>query len=61
MPIYEYRCGACGHAFETLRKTGDEDGDVACPACHRRRAERLMSCFGWWFGKDGGKCDSCDR
>ncbi len=40
MPIYEYRCEACGHAFETLvlGKTAPE-----CPSCQSQDLERLMS------------------
>jgi putative FmdB family regulatory protein len=40
MPIYEYRCQACGHAFELLvMKTTV----VACPACRSENLERLLS------------------
>ncbi|NIQ38114.1 MAG: zinc ribbon domain-containing protein [Proteobacteria bacterium] len=45
MPIYEYRCKACGHIFEMIRGTNEEDGGLLCPACHRRGVERLMSSF----------------
>ena len=40
MPIYEYRCEACGHEFETLvlGKTQPE-----CPSCKSQDLERLMS------------------
>ncbi len=40
MPIYEYVCKRCGHAFEELIR-GDER--PACPACGRNDAERQMS------------------
>lgn len=40
MPIYEYRCQACGHAFELLVfKTTVP----ACPACRSETLERLLS------------------
>jgi putative FmdB family regulatory protein len=40
MPIYEYRCQECGHAFELLvLKTTV----VACPACRSEDLERLLS------------------
>ncbi len=40
MPIYEYRCAECGRSFELLVRSGTE---IACPACHSRTVERLMS------------------
>lgn len=43
MPLYEYRCRACSHAFETLVRGGDQP---ACPACHSSDLERLLSSFG---------------
>lgn len=42
MPIYEYRCRACGTAFETLVRTGDTP---ACPGCAATDLERLLSLF----------------
>ena len=32
MPIYEYRCGSCGHRFEVKRRYGDTSPDI-CPQC----------------------------
>ncbi|MGD9609074.1 MAG: FmdB family zinc ribbon protein [Desulfovibrionaceae bacterium] len=32
MPLYEFRCPACDHVFEELRRAGD-DGDAPCPDC----------------------------
>jgi len=32
MPLYEYKCGACGHAFEKIVKFSDPPLD-ACPKC----------------------------
>lgn len=43
MPLYEYRCRACGHTFETLRGINDKDEDVKCPACGKKQAEKLLS------------------
>jgi len=34
VPMYEYRCGACGERFEELRSA-----DAAAPACPRCGAE----------------------
>ncbi len=32
MPIYAFRCAACGHDFDRLQKLSDPDPDT-CPAC----------------------------
>ncbi|HEX5387409.1 MAG TPA: zinc ribbon domain-containing protein [Gemmatimonadales bacterium] len=40
MPIYDFRCAACGAEFERLVRT---DTNVACPSCDGRKVERLMS------------------
>lgn len=40
MPIYSYRCTACDTEFDQLVRT---DTKVACPECHGRKLERLMS------------------
>lgn len=42
MPIYEYRCEACGHEFEKLvRPTQDEPS--TCVECDEAAIERLVS------------------
>ncbi len=43
MPIYEYQCRACGRGFEALVRNSEQP---ACPACHSRDIERLISSFG---------------
>lgn len=43
MPIYEYRCAACGHTLETMQKVSDPPPEL-CPACHAKGPlERLVS------------------
>ena len=42
MPLYDFRCPACGHEFEALAAVG---GDAACPACGAADAERLLRPF----------------
>ena len=32
MPIYAFRCNACGHEFDRLQKLSDPDPDT-CPDC----------------------------
>jgi putative FmdB family regulatory protein len=41
MPIYEYRCEACGERFEELVPA--DAPAPACPRCGAERAKRLMS------------------
>jgi putative FmdB family regulatory protein len=42
MPIYEYRCGACGHHLEALQKMAE--GPLRkCPECGKSQLKRLVS------------------
>lgn len=41
MPIYEFRCEACGERFEELVAAGTSSRP--CAACGSRRTERLLS------------------
>ncbi len=40
MPLYEFKCRACGHRFEDLVKVGETP---ECPKCHDAGPERLFS------------------
>lgn len=57
MPIYEYRCGSCGHEFEELQKIS-EDLLQECPACQKPELKKLMSVAGFrlkgsgWYATD---------
>jgi putative FmdB family regulatory protein len=42
MPIYEYRCRACGHGFEALVLAGTT---AACPECRSQDLEQQISLF----------------
>ncbi len=42
MPIYEYRCAACGHHLEALQKMS-EAPLRKCPECGKLRLKRLLS------------------
>jgi putative FmdB family regulatory protein len=42
MPIYEYRCSACGHYLEALQKMSE--GPLRkCPECGKSQLKRLVS------------------
>jgi putative FmdB family regulatory protein len=43
MPLYEYRCEACGHEFELLVSAGRTP---TCSNCGGEQLERLLSSFG---------------
>ena len=43
MPLYDFHCRACGHAFEALVRAGTAP---ACPACQSADLERQVSTFG---------------
>jgi len=45
MPIYEYRCAACGNEFEKLI-LGSSGGDgVLCPSCGGSDVAKKLSVF----------------
>jgi putative FmdB family regulatory protein len=48
VPIYEFRCGACGERFEALVSVGTTTED--CRACGAPAAERVFSAQAAPFG-----------
>jgi putative FmdB family regulatory protein len=52
MPIYEYRCAACGHTFDTLQKVSEAPLAV-CPSCGAEALKKLISPAGFRL-KGGG-------
>jgi putative FmdB family regulatory protein len=42
MPLYDFRCRACGAEFEAMAPFG---GSAPCPECHTGDAERLLRPF----------------
>ncbi|MDX1563653.1 MAG: zinc ribbon domain-containing protein [Gammaproteobacteria bacterium] len=57
MPIYEYRCEACGHTLDALQKISD-DPLSDCPSCEEPELKRLISApafrlkGGGWYETD---------
>jgi putative FmdB family regulatory protein len=41
MPLYEYKCGACGHQFERIVKFSDAPVKT-CPQCGKDTAEQMI-------------------
>lgn len=63
MPIYAYRCQACGHEFELMQKMSDPVPS-ACQACGHAEVRKQLSAAGFqlkgkgWYATDfkgGGK------
>ena len=57
MPIYEYRCEACGHQEDHLQKVS-EAALTECPACHKPAYKKQLSAAGFqlkgsgWYATD---------
>jgi putative FmdB family regulatory protein len=57
MPIYEYRCSACGHQKDHLQKMSDAPL-TTCPACGAESYAKQLSAAGFqlkgsgWYATD---------
>jgi putative FmdB family regulatory protein len=57
VPIYEYRCDACGHQEDHLQKVSEPQLTV-CPACGKPSYKKLLSAAGFhlkgsgWYATD---------
>lgn len=66
MPIYEYACNQCEHAFETLVRASSVP---SCPRCHSTALTKQLSVFATAGGAQeptplarvmaGGPCGTC--
>ena len=52
MPIYEYRCSACGHELEALQKLSDTPLTV-CPSCGKSELRKQVSAAGFQLKGSG--------
>ena len=52
MPIYEYRCAACGHQQEFLQKVSDAPMTV-CPNCGKPALEKMVTAAGFQLKGSG--------
>ncbi len=61
MPLYEYRCRACGMRMETLRRVGQGAEGLACPSCGHEDLEKQPSTFASSAGggADTGSAGGC--
>ncbi|MBI2295650.1 MAG: zinc ribbon domain-containing protein [Betaproteobacteria bacterium] len=57
MPIYEYRCGACGFQKEYLQRMSDAPL-TDCPKCGKRTFDKMVTAAGFhlkgtgWYATD---------
>ena len=62
MPIYDYRCGACGEEYERMRPLDRMDDGGACPACGSEDTSRRLSTrFAFAGAFDAGVAAEWDR
>ena len=59
MPIYEYRCEACGKRSSALL-TSYASADPVCPHCGQPRLRRLVSTFATVSSGDGDSDSDSD-
>lgn len=52
MPIYEYRCSACGHELEALQKLSDAPL-TDCPSCGKPQLRKQVSAAGFQLKGSG--------
>jgi putative FmdB family regulatory protein len=52
MPIYAYRCSACGHAKDVLQKMSDPVL-TTCPACHAETFSKQVTAAGFQLKGSG--------
>ncbi|MNC86763.1 Zinc ribbon domain protein [compost metagenome] len=65
MPIYEYKCAACGHQEDHLQKLS-EAPLTKCPACGKKKYAKQLTAAGFqlkgsgWYASDfkGGKAEA---
>ena len=52
MPIYEYKCGHCGHELETIQKMSDA-ALTDCPECKQASLKKQISAAGFRLSGSG--------
>ncbi|MGQ9512330.1 FmdB family zinc ribbon protein [Thermodesulfitimonas sp.] len=54
MPIFEFRCLACGNLFEKLFLDTKEEVEIKCPDCGSEAFERVISKTNYVMGLGKG-------
>lgn len=55
MPIYEYKCSACGHIFEVLSTSSSNQDVVRCHACQSDKVDKILSAGSFRRGSGTGQ------
>lgn len=61
MPLYEYRCDACGKKFQTLVGVVAAADDERCPHCGSAETTKLVSRFARYRSEDDRLDEMADR
>jgi putative FmdB family regulatory protein len=59
MPLYEYECAVCAHAFERMVAVNRRDAKQACPECGAGKVARKVSTFAAQSGGNSADADWC--
>ena len=67
MPMFEFTCNSCNHAFEELVRSPDPSVKVLCPKCSGNKVTRQFSVFAarseagasQRFADSGSGCGRC--
>ena len=61
MPVYEYRCAACGKKFQALVGVVAGPTDERCPHCGSQDTNKLVSRFARYRNEDDRLDELADR
>lgn len=60
MPLFDYKCEACGHEFEALQKMNADDL-VECPECHEPKLKKQIGLSDFRLKGTGWYANTLDR
>lgn len=61
MPVFEFRCRACGGKFASLVGMTADASEIACPKCGSDQADKLVSRFARGKTEDDRLDEMADR
>jgi len=56
MPLYDFKCKACGHEYEDIKSMSSK-GPYKCPKCGAKRSARVFNMSGISMRTDRGSPD----
>ena len=45
MPLYDFKCNACGEPFEIMSSSGEREDKAVCPNCGSRDVATVFGSF----------------